>query len=316
VGVFMWFGWRGLCCYCTWFGIGVVGGRRTARGSKGLAPAERRGNGGRHTPASNRCIGPSIDGIEPQGGGGQEEAQAVKSSCPLSIFPLSHAADARSSTSSSLILLMHFPFVLLLAMVAPSLSFRLGGLHLVPISCPRCAVVASDAADPSMSGDPAAEAEAKELMSQYAELQAAQAAQGPGAMVAAEGSVAVGAAAARWRESEKEVSLWISVDGELRARDVKVVFGSRSLSLEVEGDTLLKGKALLGKIEPDESWWAFDDADEGLDLVVDEVPEGAKALQLVLAKADSAVWAGVFDSGDGDQPAPEPQPPRAPSYSY
>jgi hypothetical protein len=284
-----------------------------------------KGVGTGRAPRERRAAHPSIKQVHwaidrwnrttgrrgPGGGAGGEKA-----SCPLSIFPLSHAADARSSTSSSLILLMHFPFVLLLAMVAPSLSFRLGGLHLVPISCPRCAVVASDAADPSMSGDPAAEAEAKELMSQYAELQAAQAAQGPGAMVAAEGSVAVGAAAARWRESEKEVSLWISVDGELRARDVKVVFGSRSLSLEVEGDTLLKGKALLGKIEPDESWWAFDDADEGLDLVVDEVPEGAKALQLVLAKADSAVWAGVFDSGDGDQPAPEPQPPRAPSYSY
>ena len=293
MGVFMWFGWRGLCCYCTWFGIGVVGGRRTARGSKGLSAA-------------------GTEGGTPQHQTGAFSSPHVR--CLSSLF--SHAAKTRSSTSSSLILLMHFPFVLLLAMVAPSLSFRLGGLHPVPISCPRCAVVASDAADPSMSGDPAAEAEAKELMSQYAELQAAQAAQGPGAMVAAEGSVAVGAAAARWRESEKEVSLWISVDGELRARDVKVVFGSRSLSLEVEGDTLLKGKALLGKIEPDESWWAFDDADEGLDLVVDEVPEGAKALQLVLAKADSAVWAGVFDSGDGDQPAPEPQPPRAPSYSY
>ena len=211
----------------------------------------------------------------------------------------------------SSLMLMRFPFVLLLAMAATSQSLRLGGLHPVPVSCPRCAVIASDAADPSMSGDPAAEAEAKELMRQFADLQAAQAAQGPGATSAAEGSIAVGAAAARWRESEKEVSLWISVDGELRARDVKVVFGSRSLSLEVSGDTLLKGKALLGKIEPDESWWAFDDADVELDLVLDEVPEGAKALQLVLAKADSAVWAGVFDKRDGDQP-----PPRPPSYSY
>ena len=81
LSVSFWLVWAGegcLCCYCTWFGIGVVGGRRTARGSKGLAPAERRGDGGRDTPASNRCIGPSIDGIEPQGGGGQEEAQAVK----------------------------------------------------------------------------------------------------------------------------------------------------------------------------------------------------------------------------------------------
>ena len=159
--------------------------------------------------------------------------------------------------------------------------------------------------------DSVAQAQAKELMRQFADLQAAQAAQGPGTTSAAAGSVAVGAAAARWREGEKEVSLWISVDGELRARDVKVVFGSRSLSLEVAGDTLLKGKALLGKIEPDESWWAFDDADVELDLVLDEVPEGAKALQLVLAKADSAVWAGVFDKRDGDQP-----PQSAPSYSY
>jgi len=192
---------------------------------------------------------------------------------------------------------MPFRLVLLSAMAATSLSLRLrlGALHPVPVSCPRCAVIASDAADPSMSGDPAAEAEAKELMRQYAELQAAQAAQGSGAPVAAGGSVAVGAAAARWRENEKEVSLWISVDGELRARDVKVGFGSRSLSLEIAGDTLLKGKALLGKVEPDESWWAFDDADAGLDVVLDEVPEGAKALQLVLAKADNAVWAGVFD---------------------
>ena len=190
---------------------------------------------------------------------------------------------------------MPFRLVLLSAMAAISLSLRLGALHPVPVSCPRCAVIASDAADPSMSGDPAAEAEAKELMRQYAELQAAQAAQGSGAPVAAGGSVAVGAAAARWRENEKEVSLWISVDGELRARDVKVGFGSRSLSLEIAGDTLLKGKALLGKVEPDESWWAFDDADAGLDVVLDEVPEGAKALQLVLAKADNAVWAGVFD---------------------
>ena len=202
-----------------------------------------------------------------------------------------------SSTTSSLLLPMPFRLVLLSAMAATSLSLRLrlGALHPVPVSCPRCAVIASDAADPSMSGDPAAEAEAKELMRQYAELQAAQAAQGSGAPVAAGGSVAVGAAAARWRENEKEVSLWISVDGELRARDVKVGFGSRSLSLEIAGDTLLKGKALLGKVEPDESWWAFDDADAGLDVVLDEVPEGAKALQLVLAKADNAVWAGVFD---------------------
>ena len=202
-----------------------------------------------------------------------------------------------SSTTSSLLLPMPFRLVLLSAMAATSLSLRLrlGALHPVPVSCPRCAVIASDAADPSMSGDPAAEAEAKELMRQYAELQAAQAAQESGAPVAAGGSVAVGAAAARWRENEKEVSLWISVDGELRARDVKVGFGSRSLSLEIAGDTLLKGKALLGKVEPDESWWAFDDADAGLDVVLDEVPEGAKALQLVLAKADNAVWAGVFD---------------------
>ena len=205
-------------------------------------------------------------------------------------------ALSRSATTSSLLLPMPFRLVLLSAMAATSLSLRLlGALHPVPVSCPRCAVIASDAADPSMSGDPAAEAEAKELMRQYAELQAAQAAQGSGAPVAAGGSVAVGAAAARWRENEKEVSLWISVDGELRARDVKVGFGSRSLSLEIAGDTLLKGKALLGKVEPDESWWAFDDADAGLDVVLDEVPEGAKALQLVLAKADNAVWAGVFD---------------------
>ena len=215
-----------------------------------------------------------------------------------------HRARADASLeiqpASSLTLVMHFPFVLLLAMATTSLSLRLGGLHPVSVSCPRCAVIASDAADPPMDGDPAAEAEAKELMRQFAELQAAQAAQGTGATRTAEGSVAVGAAAARWREGEKEVSLWLPVDGELRARDVKVVFGSRSLSLEVAGDTLLKGKALLGKIEPDDSWWAFDDADVELDLVLDEVPEGGKALQLVLAKADSAVWAGVFDEGDGD----------------
>ena len=221
--------------------------------------------------------------------------------CFPSLFAASARADHKlsplSSTTSSLLLPMPFRLVLLSAMAATSLSLRLrlGTLHPVPVSCPRCAVIASDAADPSMSGDPAAEAEAKELMRQYAELQAAQAAQGSGAPVAAGGSVAVGAAAARWRENEKEVSLWISVDGELRARDVKVGFGSRSLSLEIAGDTLLKGKALLGKVEPDESWWAFDDADAGLDVVLDEVPEGAKALQLVLAKADNAVWAGVFD---------------------
>ena len=225
--------------------------------------------------------------------------------CADRCFPSLFAASARRarrqalsfarSTTSSLLLPMPFRLVLLSAMPATSLSLRLGALHPVPVSCPRCAVIASDAADPSMSGDPAAEAEAKELMRQYAELQAAQAAQGSGAPVAAGGSVAVGAAAARWRENEKEVSLWISVDGELRARDVKVGFGSRSLSLEIAGDTLLKGKALLGKVEPDESWWAFDDADAGLDVVLDEVPEGAKALQLVLAKADNAVWAGVFD---------------------
>ena len=69
---------------------------------------------------------------------------------------------------------MPFRLVLLSAMAATSLSLRLrlGALHPVPVSCPRCAVIASDAADPSMSGDPAAEAEAKELMRQYAELQA------------------------------------------------------------------------------------------------------------------------------------------------
>ena len=190
---------------------------------------------------------------------------------------------------------MRIWLALLLPIATTSLLLRLGGPCPVRASghCPRCASIASEAADPS--ADDPDDAEAAALMRQFQELQAKQAAQRAGGTRAAEGSVEVGALSARWRECSTEVSLWIPVSGELRARDVCIVFGSRSLSVEVAGEVLLTGAALHGKIEPDASWWAFDDADVELDVVLDGVEAGGKALQIALVKGDNAVWAGVFD---------------------
>jgi|EP00908_Phaeocystis_cordata_P026822 hypothetical protein len=145
-------------------------------------------------------------------------------------------------------------------------------------------------ATPGEGGSAEEEAEAAALMEQFQELQARQAAQG-GASGAAGGTVQVRGGAARWREDTGEVSLWLRVPGELKARDVRVTFAPRALSVTAGGEELLRTRALRGKVEPDECWWAFDD---------EEAPGegGNKALQLLLTKADRAVWAGIFEEDE------------------
>mmetsp|Transcript_25290 Transcript_25290/g.51376 ORF Transcript_25290/g.51376 Transcript_25290/m.51376 type:complete len:188 (+) Transcript_25290:34-597(+) len=174
--------------------------------------------------------------------------------------------------------------VLFLPMATTFLSHR-GGLRPLPC-CSSRRVVMQDGLQ-----TPAEQAEAAELMAQFQELQAQQAAQGLlRGKCAAEGSVAVGtASSAHWREGGAELSLWIPVSSGLRARDVRVVFLARSLTVEAAGAALLSAAPLRGRVEPDECWWAFDD-DDGMEL-----EEGSKVLHVVLAKADNAVWAGVFD---------------------
>ena len=111
------------------------------------------------------------------------------------------------------------------------------------------------------------------------------------------GDELIGDVSVRWFENNGEMTLWVSVDGSLRARDVNVQFTADTIRIEA-GDVTLPKTPLRGRIEADESYWAFDD---------DEVAqrEGGRVLQIVLTKVTRAMWHGLQSRASSPRPLPE-----------
>ncbi|KAL3927218.1 MAG: hypothetical protein SGPRY_002927 [Prymnesium sp.] len=87
-----------------------------------------------------------------------------------------------------------------------------------------------------------------------------------------------------WSESGGEVTLWLPLDDDALARDIRCDFSKRLLQVWISEETLprLSGE-LKGRANAEDSYWVIDDY------------EGARHLQIVLAKAGAfTCWDGVF----------------------
>lgn len=104
----------------------------------------------------------------------------------------------------------------------------------------------------------------------------------------------------RWSEGGTEVTLWVPLRDGLRAKDVRCTFLTRELQLQIgdgeaaaggsgaEGDAAAPGIHFGGKLKgpvvTDDCYW-----------VIDEEDDGARVVQVVLAKKGSFTrWAGVL----------------------
>jgi hypothetical protein len=95
----------------------------------------------------------------------------------------------------------------------------------------------------------------------------------------------------RWAEHGEDVMLWVPLEESLGARDVHVEFAPKRLRVAVgstDAEPLVSG-VLKGRANVDESYWVIDD----------DGPDGARELQVVLAKAGSFTrWDGIIIGED------------------
>ena len=87
----------------------------------------------------------------------------------------------------------------------------------------------------------------------------------------------------KWEMKDDEIIVRIALDKPAKKTDLKVVFGSGTLKVEVFGETIIDGK-LAGTVHGDESTWCL-------------VEKGSE-LQILLSAATNDRWPSLLEGSD------------------